>query len=114
MTDSLRYLIVEPSGAIRVITGVLDTKDALHLLNDDFEVLQPASKPDFIMLVAENGKSKGFQPNWGATRTMRSILRPDDFIVGRVIIAGPPDPSGDPTDVSPELETEVRKRVEQR
>lgn len=112
-SPSIAYLIIEPDGETRTVHGTLDVKDAQQLLDDDFEILQPTNPPPFIMLVATNGKEKGLNANWGATRVMSSVLKPDDFIVGRAIVAGPPDGIGEPTSVDVPIEEAIRRRVEQ-
>jgi len=114
MTGSadIAYLIIEPDGDIKVEHGALGVEQAQDMLDDDFEALQPSNPPPFVMLVGENGKSRGLNANWGATRVLSSILRPDDFIVGRAIVTGPPNPDGELTPVDVPIEEAIRRRVE--
>lgn len=109
---TIAYLIIEPDGSMKTEHGELSVSKAQELLDDDFEPLQPSDPPPFVVLVAMNGKRKGFIPNWGATRTLSSILRPSDFVVGRAIVTGPPDRAGELTSIDVPIEEAIRRRVE--
>ena len=108
----MKYLLISVKGVLKPTEGPLDVLDAQAILDDDFEVLQPSVPPPFVMLVAENGKSKGLEANWLATRAMRHNMKPDDFIVGDAVVTGPPNAAGDLTDITDDILAVFQERVE--
>lgn len=63
------------------------------------------------MYMCEEGKQQGLPVNHVATRLIRSIISPDDFVVGTVVIVGPPDINGEDTSVSDEWWAHVQSRA---
>lgn len=64
-------------------------------------VFLPASHtilPSQTMYINEEGKLNGLPRNHRATALTRGILSPSDFVVGDVVIAGPPDSEGEDTE----------------
>lgn len=108
----IAYLLITPGDGIELKHGPLGVIEAQDIVGGDFEDLQPTSPPPFVMLVAEDGKRMGLNPNWGATRVMSSILRPSDFVVGTAIVTGPPDASGELTSIDVAVEEAIRRRVD--
>lgn len=107
----MKYLLLDAKGAITEVDGPMDVLDAQEVLDDDFEALQPSMPPPYVMLVAMNGKRKGMEANWLATRAMKHNMKPDDFIVGPAIVTGPPNAVGELTDVSDEVLAAFQERV---
>lgn len=108
----ITYLVIEPKGPVSRIEGVLDLPTVQRIVGGDFEPLPQPRGVDAIVLAQQDGKSKGLEPNWSATSIEHSRLRPDDFVVGTVIVAGPPNEDGDLTSLSADAEAAIRKLAE--
>lgn len=108
---SIRYLLVDTDGTVTATESDLDVKDVQKVFDGDFEVLPQPTDIDILLLASAEAKHRGENANWAATRLIRSRLRPDAFIAGKIIVTGPPNNIGEPTDVSEEVEKAVREKV---
>lgn len=109
MTENeVRYLVIEPSGAITVHTGSLNVGDAQDIVGGDIDILPEPRDVAATLIANEEGKRLGLDANWGATRLIKSSLRTTDFVTGNVIVAGIPDGKGNLTSLTEEEEQAVR------
>lgn len=109
--DPVRYLVIEPDGTITAHDGSLNTGDAQDIVEGPIDILPEPRDVEVILIANEEGKRQGLDVNWAATRLIKSRLRTTDFVVGRVIVAGPPDGNGNLTPVTDEVEQEVRDLI---
>jgi hypothetical protein len=108
---AIAYLVIEPGGAIKQTFAPLDTPTVQGIVGGSFETLHPRGIEATVFL-AEDGKQRGFNPNWVATSLLRSRLRPEDFVVGTVVVAGLPDAEGDIQSITVKSEEAIRRLAE--
>ena len=108
---AITYLILNTDGSIETKSGVLGVKDAQDILGSDFEMLPEPPGLPITLIASTEGKSRGDNPNWGATRLIRNSLRAGDFVAGKVIVTGAPNAAGDLTALTVKDEQEMRNRI---
>jgi hypothetical protein len=106
--NEVRYLVIEPSGAITAHTGILNTGDAQDIVGGPIDILPEPRDVAATLIANEEGKRMGLDANWAATRLIKSRLRTTDFVVGNVIVAGLADGNGNLTSLTDEEEQAVR------
>jgi hypothetical protein len=108
MSSAIAFLVVDPDGTINLLHEPLGVKQAMDIVAGDIDIL-PQPRDVAVTLIANaEGRNVGLEPNWGATRLIKSSLRPSDFVTGKVIICGLPDAAGDLTGLDVKTEQAVR------
>ena len=110
-SEPIHYLVIEPSGTVRAEDGILNVGDAQDIVEGDIEVLPEPRDVTAVLIANTEGKRVGLDANWAATKLIRSSLRSTDFVAGNVIVAGPPDRSGNLSSLTSEQEQTVRDIV---
>ena len=113
-SKKVKYLVIDTDGTITFHDETLDVPEAQRIVDGDFEILPTPTDIPVTVIVGEEAKKQGKNANWAITRLVRSRLRPDDFVAGVGIVVGLPDPTGEPTSITPEIEKAVRAKVEVR
>jgi hypothetical protein len=82
------------------------------LVGGDYEVLPSPDGIRATVLASQTAKQEGRPANHPATRLLRSRLRPDDFVAGTVVVAGPITPEGALSDIDEPTEQAVADRMQ--
>jgi hypothetical protein len=93
-------ILIPPTGVVQEIDidGLAEYQNAVGGYIEPLRVAE-----DLFALIDEEGKMKGAEPNLRATALCvanHTRLMPGDHIVGPMIVFGPADLSGKPTDIS--------------
>lgn len=107
--DGIAYLVIEPNGNITFHKGPLTTLDAHDIVGGNIDILPQPRDLDITLIANEDGHRLGLDANWHATRLIRNMLRPSDFVTGKVIVTGLPGPDGDLRSITKEVEADVRR-----
>jgi len=110
--NGITYLVIDVDGLIVKDVGPLGTEEAASLLGGAPSPMPRPTDLDVIVLSNVDARRQGLNPNWLATSIVKNRLRPDDFVVGRVIVTGGPNEDGDLTSISPEAEEAVRRMAD--
>lgn len=107
----MRYLVIAPAGDPMPGTGALSMEAIQTLVGGEFEALPSPTGIQATVLAGTNAKTEGRPVNHGATRLLRDRLRPEDFVAGTVVVAGPITSDGDLTDLADDAAKAVGERV---
>lgn len=94
-TPRIKYIVINPDGKYREVHNVLTLDTLLATLGGYVNAIRlPAAvgQTDAYMYVAEEGKAMGLPINVVATRLAQPGVGifANDYIVGKVILVGPP------------------------
>ena len=113
MSKMREALIIQPDGEVTLAHIETDYPGINRALEAQW--IEAIYAADHSFFLDEEGKLAQRPQNPVAEAIYKGLggaLRADDFLVGPVLILGPPDQDGDSTDVSPELVALIHEILE--
>ena len=101
--------------AVLTAKGEVKEHEVDAITADDIERVTMGSframEPDESMVIFHNNdpRQPGLPFNWGATHLLQRRLHPSDQVTGDVLVTGPVDFEGHPTDISDEAVNRLRE-----
>lgn len=103
----MKGLLISPDETVKPV-DIADYDHLHEVVGGFYELVSFTERADAF--VDEDGKSKRLPVNHLATFLTGRFqigLRPDDYIVGPLVLLGPPDDEGDSTDLPDDFSAEV-------
>lgn len=107
MDTQIDYLTISPEGTVARATGVLTEKAIGDLVHHRLFGHIGGSGAVAFHNTAHDPMLRG-EYNWLATTWLKPHLHPADRITGTVVVTGPPDDDGNLTNVTDQLEEQLR------